>query len=153
MLYKNEDFRIVELITASGTPNSLYLNGRTGFTNSIRVLNDISSIYGCGYGANSGRSITMDDIEQYSSFDKTNYDANQIGHYGDSKTYTVGEYFFKEVGKVVKDDGTVSTGYNLCRSNGTEVSWGEKVVPVVILDTNIKTNSNQNANQEWELIP
>ncbi len=98
VLYKNEDFGIVELISADGTSQKLLLGGREAFKNSITILDNISKVYGYGYGAVGSRSPTINDIEQYSSYDKTTYQDSSSGlYYGRTVQYTSGDYFFEQI--------------------------------------------------------
>ena len=115
VLYKNEDFGIVELISANGTPNSLALEGRSGFTNAIALLEKISTVYGHGYGSVGARSATTNDIDQYSSYDKTTYEeVASDSYYGKEREYTGGgSYYFKQIedknGNIIGYETTVST--------------------------------------------
>lgn len=48
----------------------LYLKDRTGYENSVEVLNDISAIYGTGNNAKSARSLTAEDINKMIDLDE-----------------------------------------------------------------------------------
>ncbi|MBE5806682.1 MAG: hypothetical protein E7313_08285 [Clostridiales bacterium] len=77
----------VELMSVEPTAQKLTLTGGNGFVNAETVLNNISAIYGQGKGATGGRSITLEDVEQYS---------NYVSSIGNIKTYTSGS-FYKEI--------------------------------------------------------
>lgn len=85
----------VELMSADPTSSDLFFSGRTGYINAEDVLNDIGAVYGHGKGATGGRSINIEDIEKYSSYDpvkeyKNNYSSN--GTVGGTRTYTSGTF-------------------------------------------------------------
>ena len=89
---------IVELMAADSTEQTVTLTGGDGLVNAEDVLNNIGAIYGHGKGAESGRSITLEDVEQYSSYDPYTYENenSSTGYYGGTKDYTSGT-FYKEV--------------------------------------------------------
>ena len=65
-------------IIASGEYNSdLYLKGQKGYENGISELNKISEIYGYGKGAESARSITVEDINKITGYDP-NYEGQNV---------------------------------------------------------------------------
>ena len=99
---------VVELMAVDPTAQTVTLSGGDGFVNGETVLHNASSIYGKGKGAIEGRSITIEDIEQYSSFDKTTFEisATSTGYCGGTVTYTNGEFY-----KEVKDNSGKVTGY------------------------------------------
>lgn len=111
VLYKNEQFGIVELVSTDGTENDLGLYGRTGFTNALTILNNISSIYGNGYGAICGRSIAIDDVEQYSNYNKLTYTNNNGVTYGETRSYISGK-LFKEISKKIIMNETIDVSYD-----------------------------------------
>ena len=88
----------VDLVAVNGTSQTLTLTGKDGFINSETVLDNIGIIYGQGKGANSGRSINLDDIEKYSNYNPYWFPAkySSTGYYGGTRNYTKGTYF-KEV--------------------------------------------------------
>ena len=61
-----------------------------GYKNAPSILNNIAQIYGHGYGAESARSITVEDVYQYTSYDKTTYSNSysSTGKYGGTKSYS-----------------------------------------------------------------
>lgn len=89
----------VELIAENPTSQELELKEIEGYINAEDVLNDIGAVYGHGNGATGGRSIKLEDIEQYSS-----YNPEDSREYGRTQTYTKGAYF------VNIGNGTVSGG-------------------------------------------
>jgi len=97
----------VELMSADPTAQNVTLHGGDAFINAETVLDNISAIYGNGDGATGGRSIEIEDIDQYSVYDKTDYVNEHVGvNYGGTITYDSGN-FYKEV---TDDKGNV-TGY------------------------------------------
>ena len=107
----------VELMSADPTSSDLYLSGRTGYINAEDVLNDIGAVYGHGKGATGGRSINLEDVEQYSSYDPYTYKISysSTGYYGGIRTYTRGDYFV-DIGDGAIEGGTPNTtsGYTEC---------------------------------------
>ncbi len=101
----------VELMSTDPTAQSLTLEGSiNGFINSETVLNNIGAIYGHGKGATGGRSITIEDIEQYSNYDRTKFGyGNYI--YGDTRPYTSGIFVeeIKDSAGNITDYGTTIT--------------------------------------------
>ena len=82
----------VELIARSNL-KELYLQGKEGYINSEKILNDIVAIYGKGKGAVGGRSVNIGDIEKYSSYDPYTYTDSYSGtKYGGTRTYTSGTF-------------------------------------------------------------
>ena len=69
------------------TPNEIYFKDVAGYKNAPSILNNIAQIYGHGYGAESARSITVEDVDQYTSYDKTTYSNDNI-KYGETKSYS-----------------------------------------------------------------
>ena len=69
------------------TSNKIYFRNVAGYKNAPSILNNIAQIYGHGYGAESARSITVEDVDQYTSFDKTTYtNSNSEKKYGETKS-------------------------------------------------------------------
>lgn len=99
---------IVELMGADQTKQKIDLAGADGFVNGEKVLNNIGSIYGQGKGATGGRSLTIEDINQYSSYDKTTYknSYSSTRYYGGTKEYKSGDFY-----KEIKDTNGNVTGY------------------------------------------
>ena len=69
------------------TPNKIYFKNVAGYKNAPSILNNIAQIYGHGYGAESARSITVEDVDQYTSYDKTTYSNGDV-KYGETKSYS-----------------------------------------------------------------
>ena len=90
---------IVELIAADPTEQKVKLSKIEGFLNAESVLHNIGSIYGHGNGATKGRSLSIEDLEKYSSFDPYTYkvDASSTGYNGGTKTYTNSDEYYKEI--------------------------------------------------------
>ena len=70
------------------TPKTIALRGQAGYNNAPSILNNIAQIYGHGYGAESARSITVEDVDQYTSFDKTTYTNIDGKKYGETESYS-----------------------------------------------------------------
>lgn len=76
----------IELMSADPTPSYLCLSGKEGYINAEDILNDIGAVYGHGKGATGGRSINIDDVEKYSSYDPSTY-TNYAGYkYGETNS-------------------------------------------------------------------
>lgn len=123
---------IVELMSADPTTSTLTLSGQTGFLNAETVLNDIGAVYGYGDGATGGRSMTIEDVEQYSSYDPYTY-ANRYsstGYYGGTREYTSGTFY-----KEIKDEEGKVTGYD---TSTTTARWS---TPVTMTQTLYKYTS------------
>ena len=87
----------IELIPEQPISQKLTLNGANGYINAEAILNGIGSIYGYGNGAVAGRSINIDDIDQYFQFDKTTYEYPQTGFkYGDTNEYASGRFIIND---------------------------------------------------------
>ena len=75
-----------------GTTNltKYYLKGQTGYINGKNELNAISAIYGKGTGADSAKSITVDDINGVTGYnpETANFSQGNWGEYGNQVTYT-----------------------------------------------------------------
>ena len=69
------------------------LYGKKGYINGIDELNNISAIFGHGKGAESAKSITVDDINAITGYDPTvaKYGEGNFYEYGNKVTYTRGE--------------------------------------------------------------
>ena len=92
VLSVDKDKGKIELIAASNL-SSLALRGIIGYVNAEDILNDIGAVYGHGKGAIGGRSINIEDIERYSSYDpekeyKNSY--SSTGTVGGTRTYPSG---------------------------------------------------------------
>ena len=97
----------VELTSTDSTSKTVTLYGGDGFINSEIVLDNIGAVYGYGDGAIEGRSIEIEDVEQYSVYDKTNYEnAHGNVQYGETKTYDSGNFYKQE-----KDENGNVIGY------------------------------------------
>ena len=96
---------VVELMAADPTAQTVTLSGGDGFINAETVLNNVGSIYGQGKGATGGRSITLEDVEQYSSY---------VPSIGSTITYT-SKSFYKEI----KDENGNVTGYETTTTQAT----------------------------------
>lgn len=96
----------VELIAVDPTTQQVSLQGPNGFLNAEVALNSIGEIYGKGKGATGGRSISLDDILKYSSYDPYTHknEYSSTGYYGGTRQYTKGK-FYKQI---MNGNGNVS---------------------------------------------
>jgi len=96
VLSVNRETKEIELMSVDPTAQKVKLSGINGYANAEEVLNNIGKIYDDGNGAkaDSGRSITIGDIEKYSSFVKENF-TNGTYAYGNSSEQP---YTFKTPG-------------------------------------------------------
>ena len=104
-------------IVGSPTESTLRLKGKDGFANAEIILNSIASMYGGGYGAESVRSITVDDI-----YDAIGYNKLPNNYLKGYFTHESGEWFdeITEVDEnVVGGDKTVVTGYGTTTTTAT----------------------------------
>ncbi|MBE5806627.1 MAG: hypothetical protein E7313_08010 [Clostridiales bacterium] len=69
VLSVDRETKVVELVSVDSTAQTLTLHGGNGFSNSTEILDGVGAIYGKGKGATSGRSIKIQDINKYSSYD------------------------------------------------------------------------------------
>jgi len=111
----------VELMSVEPTSQTVSFSGGQSFAYVDTLLDNIGGIYGNGNGAESARSITLEDIEKYSSYNKNEYvNPNFPIVYGQTRTYNLtkdgaNQYFYEEIidaeGKIVgyKDILTEST--------------------------------------------
>lgn len=88
----------VEIMSVASTTEAINIIGNDGFVNAETVLNNVGAIYGHGKGAIAGRSIAIEDIEQYSTYDKTKFPNNytNTGYYGGTRSFQSG-YFYEEI--------------------------------------------------------
>ena len=107
---------IVELMSADPTAQSLTLSGKEGYKNAENILNDIGAVYGHGKGAVSARSMNIDDVEKYSSYDKANYTSNKGYKYGATQSYTSGTF--------INEDGTEVTASTESPVKMTQTYYG-----------------------------
>ncbi len=126
VLSVDEESGLVELMAADPTVQTVTLSGGDGFVNAETVLNNVGAIYGQGEGAVGGRSITVEDIDQYSSYDKTTYKSeySSTGYYGGIREYTSGNFY-----KEIKDENGNVTGYE------TTTTIASSSSPVKMTDT------------------
>lgn len=58
----------ITLMAANETPSSLELGRMAGYAYCENILNNISEVYGHGYGASSAKSITAEDINKITGY-------------------------------------------------------------------------------------
>lgn len=80
----------ITIVAERPTTEKVKLSGAYGYINGVKLLNDISDIYGHGIGAKGGRSINLDDIEPNFKFDKSTFTTGI--RYGETRTYTSGKF-------------------------------------------------------------
>ena len=90
----------IQLLAVDGTPNPVQLAGRAGYAYSENVLNNVSAVYGHGYGAASARSVMVEDINKLTGFTPAGKT---------TESYTSGDYFVE----LVKNAYGVVTSYNV----------------------------------------
>ena len=94
VLSVDKDAGKVELI-ATRDLDSLSLSEITGYVNAEEILNGIGAVYGHGKGAAGGRSVNIEDIERYSSYNpEKDYknSASSNGTVEGTRTYTSGTF-------------------------------------------------------------
>ena len=82
------------LYSSATTPEVFYLRGYTGLTNGIEELDNISKVYGYGYGASattSARSVTIDDINKLTGYVPEYNSTYVIDWDGSNVRYTLNE--------------------------------------------------------------
>lgn len=75
------------------------LKSEEGYANGIKELDNISKMYGQGKGADSARSITINDVNKLTGYDPetSNYEAGQKYAYGNEMTYSgLSKYYDEE---------------------------------------------------------
>ena len=105
VLSVDKETKIVELIAVAPTGQKVTLSGGDGFVNAETVLNKVGAIYGQGKGATGGRSIKLEDIEQYSSYVNNTYVNNSGYAYNETEKYNDSsrQRYYEEI----KEDGVV----------------------------------------------
>ncbi|MBE5806345.1 MAG: hypothetical protein E7313_06565 [Clostridiales bacterium] len=97
----------IEIIPVEATQKKVTFTGWDGFVNCNEMLDKVSLIYGQGKGATGGRSMKLEDVEQYSSYVPELY-VDTVGYgYGDTKTYSNGNFYIEKY-----DDNGKFIGYN-----------------------------------------
>ena len=78
------------LIMSASDVDFKSFSGRIAYTNGISELNTICEVYGTGTGATGARSITVEDVDRVTGYDKTTYEYTSGTYklkYGESITY------------------------------------------------------------------
>ena len=73
---------VPENIIKTTSDGYYYLQGQAGYVNAVSELDKISAIFGKGYGAESARSVKVEDINRVTGYNPNNvgvYDPDQIG--------------------------------------------------------------------------
>ena len=133
----------VQLIPVQTISQNVRLDGINGYINSEKALDEVSSIYGYGNGAESARSLKLEDIEKYFKFDKTTY-YNGSFSYGDTHEYTEGQFIVND--QLVRAPQTMTQsiytfGASQYRYSSDENEDANKVYTMLFQDIN--TNSTQ----------
>ena len=78
-----------DVIGPGGSDEYYTIKLQEGVKNGIEELNNICEIYGRGYGASGGRSLTVEDINKITGYDPetAKYGDGQINEYGNKVTY------------------------------------------------------------------
>ena len=102
----------VELMSTEPTEKVVELSGGNGFINAKTALNNIGAIYGHGKGAVKGKSITLEDIEEYSNYNPYSFVSkySNTGLYNGKREYTSGNFYVEkyENGKIVEYESTTT---------------------------------------------
>jgi len=110
----------IELIAIDATEQTLTIEGNeNGFINAELVLNNIGAIYGQGKGANGGRSLNLEDVEQYSSYDRRTFKDSQNRQYGTVYTLKSG----KAVAEIKDDTGKVIGYDSMFKQSPIEITF------------------------------
>jgi len=116
VLSVDRETKDVELISVDTTVQTLTLQGnQDALVNSEDVLNNIGAIYGHGKGAIKGRSLNLEDVEQYSSYDRTKFISSQEGiPYNSKFTFKGGKVLIEETDETgnVTGYGALTTASN-----------------------------------------
>ena len=87
----------VDLISATPTNQSIYLNGATGYNNGVFMLNDVAaSLYSNKSLGVTARSLNIEDVEAGMNEDGLNYVhtySNSQAAWGETYTYTGNRYY------------------------------------------------------------
>lgn len=75
------------IMSASNIKDDYTLGGQDGYEKGISYLNKECEIYGKGAYALGARSITIEDIDKITGYDKTIYNKGMMGEYGNTVTY------------------------------------------------------------------
>jgi hypothetical protein len=90
----------VKLMSVDPTAQTVTLYGKEGYKNAETVLNKVGAVYGSGNGATGGRSITLEDVEQYSSYDHSTFTNSSGYKYGSTQAYTSGTFVVEDGSEV-----------------------------------------------------
>lgn len=127
VLRVDKEAGVVELISVEPTTQTIGISQQNGFINAETLLNNIGSIYGNGYGAVNGRSIKLEDVEQYSSYDPYTYKNvnTTTGYYGGTRNYTVGDHYkdIKLNGEVIGYETTTTLATSDKPVTMTQISY------------------------------
>ena len=128
---------VPENIIKTTSDGYYYLQGQAGYVNAVSELDKISAIFGKGYGAESARSVKVEDINRVTGYNPNNvgvYDPDQIGSgmkcggVADGETKNLYEYG-NEVTYYWKGDnyphykGTNGLEGNLAAKHSTSFIW------------------------------
>ncbi|MBE5805996.1 MAG: hypothetical protein E7313_04715 [Clostridiales bacterium] len=98
---------MVDLIAVAPSTQKITLTDGDIFSNTEEILKNVGAIYGHGKGANGGRSVEIEDIEQYSTYNPSTMYNN--GNYNRTMTYTNGTFYKQTVNENGQVTGFEST--------------------------------------------
>ena len=112
--------------------------GQEAYTNGINELNTICKVYGKGKGATGARSITIEDVDRVTGYDKTTYETSlgtgkikygeSITYYWDTTTDTQKKPYYETGRGLTGNLGTVHT--TIVYHDGS--TWQESVMPTTL---------------------
>ena len=115
VLSVNKETKVVELMSTDPTAQTVTLSAGNGFVYGEEALNKICSIYGYGKGATGGRSLNINDVEQYSTYNPEVFvNSENSSKYNDTLNFTSGKFY-----KEVKNQNGDITGYELLITNAS----------------------------------
>jgi len=87
----------VELMSVDPTKYDVILSGKDGLLSSKSALDAVASIYGHGYGAEKARSITQEDVEQFSTYNPKTENTTGNLNMGETIVYTTGDFLLNKM--------------------------------------------------------
>ena len=129
-----------DVTTKAFNENKTLEGGKTAYKDGIDELNTICKVYGTGKGAVGARSITVEDIDRVTGYDKTTYEyssgagkyklkyGESVTYYWDTTTDTQKKPYY-ETGRGLK--GNLSTEHlKFLYYDGT--AWQESIMPTTL---------------------
>ena len=118
--------------------NKTLEGGKEAYTNGINELNKICKVYGTGTGATGARSITVEDVDRVTGYDKTTYEYKPgifKLKYGENITYywdTVAAYLKKPYYETGRGLTGCLTNRHLKFVYYDGKTWQESVLPTIL---------------------